>query len=102
MIRRPPRSTLCPYTTLFRSPSNDSVAVGSNQDGRLQVFLVGNDGQLYTKYQTQINAGFNPSWVSLGGSLPNNDAIGVGSNQDRRLQLSVIRRDGKLSTTCQT
>src|SRR2546430_7764240 len=23
MIRRPPRSTLFPYTTLFRSPSND-------------------------------------------------------------------------------
>src|SRR2546422_6740556 len=27
MIRRPPRSTLFPYTTLFRS-GNDSVAVG--------------------------------------------------------------------------
>src|SRR5256885_8149438 len=27
MIRRPPRSTLFPYTTLFRSPS-DCVAIG--------------------------------------------------------------------------
>src|SRR5260370_24881866 len=27
MIRRPPRSTLFPYTTLFRSPGLDSVAV---------------------------------------------------------------------------
>src|SRR2546426_5362804 len=26
MIRRPPRSTLFPYTTLFRSPSNVSAA----------------------------------------------------------------------------
>src|SRR2546430_4416725 len=26
MIRRPPRSTLFPYTTLFRSPSNFNVA----------------------------------------------------------------------------
>src|SRR5688572_31699303 len=26
MIRRPPRSTLFPYTTLFRSPLPDSVA----------------------------------------------------------------------------
>src|SRR2546425_10129251 len=25
MIRRPPRSTLFPYTTLFRSPSADSI-----------------------------------------------------------------------------
>src|SRR3712207_8300019 len=28
MIRRPPRSTLCPYTTLFRS----GVVVGGDQD----------------------------------------------------------------------
>src|SRR5690349_23942358 len=28
MIRRPPRSTLFPYTTLFRSPRLDSVVVG--------------------------------------------------------------------------
>src|SRR5260370_5848663 len=27
MIRRPPRSTLFPYTTLFRSPRLDSVCV---------------------------------------------------------------------------
>src|SRR2546430_12076483 len=27
MIRRPPRSTLFPYTTLFRSPWDDHVAV---------------------------------------------------------------------------
>src|SRR2546422_4340260 len=26
MIRRPPRSTLFPYTTLFRSPAADSVS----------------------------------------------------------------------------
>src|SRR5256886_8869729 len=28
MIRRPPRSTLFPYTTLFRSHSRDLVAIG--------------------------------------------------------------------------
>src|SRR4051794_41632935 len=28
MIRRPPRSTLFPYTTLFRSPLLDAVAAG--------------------------------------------------------------------------
>src|SRR5260370_26063905 len=27
MIRRPPRSTLFPYTTLFRSPEDDAVLV---------------------------------------------------------------------------
>src|SRR3989449_3204053 len=28
MIRRPPRSTLFPYTTLFRSPGNRNIAIG--------------------------------------------------------------------------
>src|SRR5256885_7621544 len=29
MIRRPPRSTLFPYTTLFRSPAGDPGAAGT-------------------------------------------------------------------------
>src|SRR3712207_7337727 len=29
MIRRPPRSTLFPYTTLFRSESNEGATIGS-------------------------------------------------------------------------
>src|ERR1039458_5817881 len=32
MIRRPPRSTLFPYTTLFRSASHTPIVVGSGQD----------------------------------------------------------------------
>src|SRR3712207_7490221 len=31
MIRRPPRSTLFPYTTLFRSPDDRPVARGDGQ-----------------------------------------------------------------------
>src|SRR5438309_8470744 len=31
MIRRPPRSTLFPYTTLFRSPDATCVASGMNR-----------------------------------------------------------------------
>src|SRR3712207_9265977 len=30
MIRRPPRSTLFPYTTLFRSPAIDLIPQGTN------------------------------------------------------------------------
>src|SRR3989475_13087015 len=33
MIRRPPRSTLFPYTTLFRSPRRASEAAGSGPVG---------------------------------------------------------------------
>src|SRR2546422_3496889 len=36
MIRRPPRSTLFPYTTLFRSHAN----ICSNVDAALQVFPI--------------------------------------------------------------
>src|SRR5260370_31056415 len=31
MIRRPPRSTLFPYTTLFRSPAFDAIAESANR-----------------------------------------------------------------------
>src|SRR2546426_8170567 len=34
MIRRPPRSTLFPYTTLFRSPRSGSTAGGGEPPGR--------------------------------------------------------------------
>src|SRR2546430_13728514 len=45
MIRRPPRSTLFPYTTLFRSKQNPlfsyvDLAAGDAQDGRLEVHEV--------------------------------------------------------------
>src|SRR3712207_7415773 len=33
MIRRPPRSTLFPYTTLFRSRSRSGLALGGGQKG---------------------------------------------------------------------
>src|SRR5947209_20452227 len=33
MIRRPPRSTLFPYTTLFRSPMSSSGPPGRGDDG---------------------------------------------------------------------
>src|SRR5947199_5334974 len=33
MIRRPPRSTLFPYTTLFRSQGVGAVAVGTGTEG---------------------------------------------------------------------
>src|SRR2546430_7693686 len=39
MIRRPPRSTLFPYTTLFRSSGMRSTA--SREAGRLRFWLIG-------------------------------------------------------------
>src|SRR3712207_8760611 len=37
MIRRPPRSTLFPYTTLFRSPFHRGVVHGADRRGLLRV-----------------------------------------------------------------
>src|ERR1035438_3334235 len=36
MIRRPPRSTLFPYTTLFRSPEEQDVKTGDQQRRRIE------------------------------------------------------------------
>src|SRR5258708_24404910 len=38
MIRRPPRSTLFPYTTLFRSPASNSViSIGGRVDSSFPI-----------------------------------------------------------------
>src|SRR5438874_10729026 len=39
MIRRPPRSTLFPYTTLFRSREADGVQAGADDGGRPLQYL---------------------------------------------------------------
>src|SRR2546430_5708138 len=39
MIRRPPRSTLFPYTTLFRSEIDDADAVGAPVGRRERLFV---------------------------------------------------------------
>src|SRR3712207_7406950 len=49
MIRRPPRSTLFPYTTLFRSGDHEQAALGRVPDHDLtqllvRMGLVGKDG----------------------------------------------------------
>src|SRR5258708_15537523 len=45
MIRRPPRSTLFPYTTLFRSENKRSAAAAYSLRCRRQIDLVGEKGK---------------------------------------------------------
>src|SRR3712207_7999332 len=40
MIRRPPRSTLFPYTTLFRSPGRGIPALGQSPSSRRTPFVI--------------------------------------------------------------
>src|SRR2546425_8186672 len=56
MIRRPPRSTLFPYTTLFRSPGvvldgawspdGSKLLVTREEGGNSNIYLLDRDGQL--------------------------------------------------------
>src|SRR5687768_18071775 len=47
MIRRPPRSTLFPYTTLFRSPLSDSYVNGATKTPFLTYLQQNIRGALY-------------------------------------------------------
>src|SRR2546430_8920007 len=59
MIRRPPRSTLFPYTTLFRSPSagvGGSTGVGSGSGSGSHVELNANDARTEDRKSTRLNS----------------------------------------------
>src|SRR5258708_34558605 len=73
MIRRPPRSTLFPYTTLFRSLEVGPVEVGV----RILVLVPGNDGYLEgTEVRDVVRNG---SDVVIAGGQPTAlSAVGVG------------------------
>src|SRR5258707_10966623 len=81
MIRRPPRSTLFPYTTLFRSCSGiDGTAVG-NRDGLVLAFqgaalkLSGDSGQ--DRKSTRLNSSHaNISYAVFCLKKKNNTAAG--------------------------
>src|SRR2546427_8447355 len=60
MIRRPPRSTLFPYTTLFRSgqvpllgPPLELIVVGDDQDDRELTLVAEHDGD---RKSTRLNS----------------------------------------------
>src|SRR5256885_9423462 len=48
MIRRPPRSTLFPYTTLFRSYQSDYFAISTSVKNPLSAVFVANTVQLHS------------------------------------------------------
>src|SRR5258707_9718302 len=55
MIRRPPRSTLFPYTTLFRSEHHDAAASAPYHFIQPQVFEVASVGEVDRK-STRLNS----------------------------------------------
>jgi|GEM_PF-1446831 len=79
-------------------PTN--VSVYKNKDGRLQVFLLGGDGAMWTKWQTSINGGWS-GWGSMGGNF-RGGYVTVGANQDGRMQVFAVGADNQLYTKWQT
>src|SRR2546426_10618951 len=67
MIRRPPRSTLFPYTTLFRSPASASVPVG--QAVQLSAVTKDSAGTVLT--------GRTVTWASSNGGIASGNGSGL-------------------------
>src|SRR2546430_17370685 len=61
MIRRPPRSTLFPYTTLFRSLSADFTVTAGRQFDRTAAFYLGH-ANIYYGTTAAPRATLSPSW----------------------------------------
>ena len=69
MIRRPPRSTLFPYTTLFRSPADiDDMVLTINQDATTSAGADDNicDGDTYTLSGTMGGGASSITWTTGG------------------------------------
>jgi hypothetical protein len=66
--------------------SNPTLAV--NHDGRMEIFIVGSDGNVYHNSQDFPGGSFTGGFISLGG-FPSGSDIAVGRNSDGRLQIFV-------------
>src|SRR5258705_9275127 len=80
MIRRPPRSTLFPYTTLFRSKERPVQELARSEPGRILMHLVQRDTH-------QVSSGFPPAGL---GSSPPRDRIVFTDRKSTRLNSSHL------------
>src|SRR5256886_16253181 len=97
MIRRPPRSTLFPYTTLFRSPSSDHAATvvagqayivggytGQDWLNTIVAWRPGGSARVVARLPTPPRhsavTAAQGKIIVAGGSLPNRDARRAGDS----------------------
>ena len=75
----------------WRNKSRYSPAVARNSDGRMQVFIVGTNNQLYYKTQSSPNSNtWSSAWTSLGGGLRDNNDPAVVPNANSSLDAFVV------------
>src|SRR3712207_8672827 len=71
MIRRPPRSTLFPYTTLFRSPTDDpALVVGQRSRDETTLYASWNGATEVTTWE--VLSGPSPNQLEPLGAVPRN------------------------------
>jgi hypothetical protein len=75
------------------------AAIGTNQDGRLEVFGLSSNGEVWHCWQINPNGAWTDNWTSLGGT---STALMVLSNEDGRLELFALNSVGELWHRCQT
>src|SRR5689334_24917504 len=78
MIRRPPRSTLFPYTTLFRSTSQE--AVQNQNEPQLRDENAHNDKSVHGVLNPTYQAGLSTPWTDL--SLRSEERISRNAETD--------------------
>ena len=106
MIRRPPRSTLFPYTTLFRSGEGDNV-VSMDINGNSVLADVANDGVVTIQDNQTISfdtGGFDPTGLIgvVEVDITGSGRIESATNGNLSLTLSFeIPLAGSQSSTCE-
>jgi len=81
----------------------ESIAVGHNEDGRLEIFAIGSDSALWHTHQTKPNQSTWSGWSNLGTPTAGTalSRLAVGQNEDGRLEVFAIDSDGSLWHTYQ-
>ena len=74
---------------------NSGPAASANADGRLALFIRGNDNGLWHRVQTAANGSAWSEWESLGGNLDGD--VAVGRNRDGHLEAFARNRIGFVS-----
>src|SRR3712207_8832539 len=100
MIRRPPRSTLFPYTTLFRSVNvksvlvlgaEDAAAAGMGVQSRLAVNARAAGPRLGRQVQAVIRAAKAGGWGGVGGGRSEEHTAELQSRQNLVFRLSLVK-----------